>query len=212
LLGLLLAVLVGLILDLPQQRDDLLHVTASRNRTGAPRIMKSTEKNRSVKHTKIGQTRERQRTGARHLNPRLAPPRPKRYRQRSAPDPTSETKRRARTALVGEIRGGTCRARGRSRPCRAASCRRGAHRRGHWPLRHACRRPLPFPSPSPPTSPVTERPETTASLRVHAGLCRLWRELDTLNFANVFEFGTSQSFDQDLMAQIYEWCSIINLL
>jgi hypothetical protein len=65
LLGLLLAVLVGLILDLPQQRDDLLHVTASRDRTGAPRIMKSTEKIGRLAHKKIGRTRERPRTGAR---------------------------------------------------------------------------------------------------------------------------------------------------
>jgi hypothetical protein len=41
LLGLLLAVLVGLVLDVLQQRDDLLHVTASTNHIeGTPQIMK----------------------------------------------------------------------------------------------------------------------------------------------------------------------------
>lgn len=64
-----------------------------------------------------------------------------------------------------QARQGTCRTRGRSRPCRrapAASCRRRAPRRGPSPPRPACRRsPSPWPS-LPPTSPLVPGPRETA--------------------------------------------------
>lgn len=84
----------------------------------------------------------------------------------STQQPRSRTaanrKQRTRKAWGERSRQGTCRTRGRSRPCRrapAASCRKRPPRRGPSPPQPACRRsPWPWPSPTT-TSPLVPGPE-----------------------------------------------------